>query len=207
MSARPLVHFTCFGAEPAGAARAELVAGNAYDVERIEVVRGPGVPGIAAGMTLWRLESKGQPIHPTASLIGTTQHQVYTELATRRALADASLVRSGPIAVLIPIRKSPEWWALAQDERQAYFVQAAQAGHIALGQPYAGRIARRLYHSRYLPNSDWDFLTYFEFAKPDTGAFRDLLATLRDPTKNPEWGFVDREVEVWMTQKEAVSAA
>ena len=57
---------------------------------------------------------------------------------------------------------------------------------------------RRLYHARYLPGSEWDFLTYFEFTEKRAQQFRELVAALRDVKKNPEWKFVNREVEIWM---------
>jgi hypothetical protein len=58
-----------------------------------------------------------------------------------------------------------------------------------------------LYHSRYLPEaSNYDFLTYFEFRDADAPAFRGLLAELRDVKRNPEWRYVEREFEIWMTK-------
>jgi hypothetical protein len=32
--------------------------------------------------------------------------------------------------------------------------------------------------------------------------FQNLLAQLRDPQLNPEWAYVDRQVEIWMTKVE-----
>ncbi|MGC4089202.1 MAG: hypothetical protein QM756_15220 [Polyangiaceae bacterium] len=67
-----------------------------------------------------------------------------------------------------------------------------------MGADYAARIFRRLYHARWLPDSAWDFLTYFEFPETERAAFVELLAKLRDPRSNPEWEFVDAEIECWM---------
>src|SRR5262249_36160711 len=103
---------------------------------------------------------------------------------------------------IVAITKSDAWWRLAHDERQAYFRKRAAAdGHTAIGEKYAAKIARRLYHARYLPGSEWDFITYFEFTEEHAPTFRKLLAALRDPKKNPEWGFVEREVEVFLRRR------
>jgi hypothetical protein len=71
-----------------------------------------------------------------------------------------------------------------------------------IGLAYAGRVFRKLYHSRYLKaRLSYDFLTYFEFQERDTEAFKALLTELRDPTGNPEWAYVDFEFEIWMTKR------
>jgi chlorite dismutase len=171
-----------------------------YEVDRVIPARGAPPPGIEAGQRLWRVETAGRLAVPDAPFIGATTHVVYTDSATRSELARISAAESGPVCVLIPIRKSAEWWALAREERQAYVMEGAPNGHIAIGRRYAARIYRRLYQARYLPGSDWDFLTYFELPLQELQAFADLLAELRDLERNPEWAFVDREVEIWMTR-------
>jgi chlorite dismutase len=93
-------------------------------------------------------------------------------------------------AVLIPIRKSAAWWAMAQDERRAIFEETSQ--HTAIGLEYLPAIARRLHHSRDL-GEPFDFLTWFEFAPQHTKAFDELLVRLR---ATREWEFVEREVEI-----------
>jgi chlorite dismutase len=93
-------------------------------------------------------------------------------------------------AALIPIRKSPEWWALPQDERRAIF--ESRSRHIKDSMPYLPRIARRLYHSRDL-GEPFDFLTWFEFAPEHSQAFDDLVGMLRS---RDEWTFVDREADI-----------
>lgn len=182
----------------ARAARDARVTG--YELEHVEAVRGPLAGDIEVGRRLWRLEAAGRLPAADAPFIGATMHLLYTDAATRGELARISSPESGPVAVLIPIRKSAEWWALAREERQALLMEGAPHGHLAIGQRYATRIYRRLYHARYLPGSEWDFLTYFEFPADTTSAFRELLAALRDVERNPEWAYVDREVELWMTR-------
>jgi hypothetical protein len=93
-------------------------------------------------------------------------------------------------AALIPIRKSPDWWSLAQDERRTIFEERSH--HIADSVVWLPRIARRLYHARDL-GEPFDFLTWFEFAPEHEGAFNDLVAMLRS---REEWKFVDREIDV-----------
>jgi hypothetical protein len=171
-----------------------------YRVERIAAVRGETVASIAATEPLWRIEARGKLPVPDAPFIGATAHVVYTDAATRSELARISAVEQPPRAVLIPICKSSDWWSLAQDARQAYLDGTKTNGHVAIGRVHAARIYRRLYHARYLPGSEWDFLTYFEFPEQDTGRFQELLAALRDPEQNPEWAYVEREIEIWMTR-------
>jgi chlorite dismutase len=171
-----------------------------YDVDRVLATRGPLPAGAEPGRRLWRLEAPGRLPVSGAPFIGATSHVLYTDSITRSELAQVSAAESGPTAVLIPIRKTAEWWALAREQRQAYVMEGAPNGHVAIGKRYAARIYRRLYQARYLPGSEWDFLTYFEFPTTDEQAFVDLLGELRDTEKNPEWRFVDREVEIWMTR-------
>jgi hypothetical protein len=177
-----------------------VLAVTRYRVERITAVRGETVASIAAAEPLWRIEARGELPVPDAPFIGTTGHVVYTDAATRSELARISAAEQLPRAVLIPICKSSDWWSLAQDVRQAYLDGTKTSGHVAIGRAHAAHIYRRLYHARYLPGSHWDFLTYFEFPEQDTGRFQQLLAELRDPEQNPEWAYVEREVEIWMTR-------
>jgi hypothetical protein len=171
-----------------------------YALERMNAVRGALTPGIEVGRRMWRLEAAGRLPVAGAPFVGATTHLVYTDSDVRSELARISSPESGPVAVLIPIRKSAEWWGLAREQRQALMMGGAPHGHLAIGQRYAARIYRRLYHARYLPGSEWDFLTYFEFPTDTTAAFEELLAALRDVEQNPEWAFVDREIELWMTR-------
>jgi Chlorite dismutase len=95
-------------------------------------------------------------------------------------------------AVLIPIKKSPDWWALTQDERCAIF--ELQSHHNQIGMDYLPAIARRLHHCRDLTEEQpFDFLTWFEFAPSAEEGFDQLLARLR---ASVEWGYVEREVEI-----------
>lgn len=99
-------------------------------------------------------------------------------------------------AALIPIRKSPDWWALSQQERRAIFEE--QSAHVRSGLRYLPAVARRLHHCRDLGVEEaFDFLTWFEYAHADASAFEEIVATLRT---TPEWRFVEREVDVRLSR-------
>lgn len=93
-------------------------------------------------------------------------------------------------AALIPIKKSAEWWNMAQDERRAIF--EAQSRHTEIGLAYLPEIARQLHHCRDL-GEPFDFLTWFEFAPEHTSLFNKLLVQLR---ASKEWEYVEREVDI-----------
>jgi hypothetical protein len=146
--------------------------------ERLEILAGPGgFPGAA-----W-------------SLKGMVSNERYVTRPEKTELVAKQEGLGRPAATcgaLIPIRKNAAWWALTQDERRAVFEE--QSAHIAIGMRALPAIARKLHHCRDLGEAQpFDFLTWFEFAPGDAGAFDDLLGALR---ATPEWGFVDREVEV-----------
>ncbi len=127
------------------------------------------------------------------ALRGVAGHVRYVERQEKLALDAVSplLGRTEMTrAALIPIGKSPAWWALSQDERRSIFEERSH--HIADSIKYLPRIARRLYHSRDL-GEPFDFLTWFEFAPEHMGAFDDLVGMLRS---REEWKFVDREVDI-----------
>ncbi len=93
-------------------------------------------------------------------------------------------------AALIPIRKSAEWWAMAQDERRQIFEE--QSHHTKIGLEYLPPIARKLYHCRDL-GQPFDFLTWFEYAPEHATFFEDLVSKLR---QTAEWQYVEREIDI-----------
>jgi hypothetical protein len=174
-----------------------------YHVDQVVTIKGPPVPHVTSGWRVLRRESQSAPPPSggVVSLVGTTQHLLYTSESQQSELLQVSRREPGQVVVLIPIGKSEAWWSMPQDRRRQHFQGTAQhEGHTAIGARFADRIYRRLYHARYLPGSEWDFLTYFEMHREETGAFRELLSRLRDPAVNPEWSFVNRETEIWMTR-------
>jgi Chlorite dismutase len=127
------------------------------------------------------------------SLRGVISNIRYAAAVERDTLTarQAGLGRSEALcAALIPIRKNPAWWALAQDERRA--IMEEQSHHITIGLDYLPAVARKLYHCRDI-GEPFDFLTWFEFAPEHAGHFDDLLVRLR---ASHEWSYVDREVEM-----------
>lgn len=135
------------------------------------------------------------PPNAAWSLRGITSNERYVERAEKSALLgkQEGLGRAqATCAALIPIRKSPAWWALTQDERRQIF--EARSHHIEIGLKYLPAVARRLHHCRDLgPAEPFDFVTWFEYAPADAAAFEDLLQALR---ASPEWAFIDREVDI-----------
>ena len=94
------------------------------------------------------------------------------------------------LAAFIPIRKSEQWWNLAQDERRKIMENKSQ--HTQTGMKYLPAIARKLFHSRDI-GEPFDFLTWFEYAPDDASAFEELLFALRS---TEEWTYVDREIDI-----------
>lgn len=132
------------------------------------------------------------------TLKGFTSNIRYAEKNEKEILLakQANLGRQeATFAALIPIRKTEEWWALAQDERRAIF--EAQSHHTRTGIKYLPAVARKLYHCRDIGES-FDFLTWFEYAPSDASAFEELLMELR---KTEEWKYVDREIDIRLSRE------
>ncbi len=85
-----------------------------------------------------------------------------------------------PYVVVIPIKKSVEWWGM-DHEKQAAMMQE----HTAAALPYAKTVKRKLYHSTGL--DDLDFITYFETSKLED--FHHLMTSLE---KVKEFQYVRR---------------
>jgi len=171
-----------------------------YRVEAVTTLRGAPLRGIKPGMPFQRLESTLELPAGDGELIGVTQHLLYTRAAERPDLVTTASPGADAICVVIPLTKSEAWWQLGFDERDAMFRGATRPGHVEVGLPYARSIVRKLYHSRPLSGTSFDFVTYFEFFPADRPRFEALLAGLRDPERNPEWSFVERECELWLSR-------
>jgi chlorite dismutase len=130
-------------------------------------------------------------------LRGTTSNTRYATRVETTALAAAQegLGRTKATrAALIPIKKTEQWWSLAQDERRAIF--EAQSRHTAIGLEYLPAVARRLHHSRELAEP-FDFLTWFEYAPEHATQFEQLVDRLRS---SEEWRYVEREVDIRLSR-------
>ena len=110
-----------------------------------------------------------------------------------------------PHAFIVPIAKTPEWWAKSWMERHTYFLpRYDEQGHMiaeghaltaAAGIPH---LMRRTYKNAVEPaaNGDYDFVNYFECSLDGVPIFHSVCAALRDVARNPEWRFV-REGPTW----------
>ncbi|HKY71679.1 MAG TPA: chlorite dismutase family protein [Nitrospira sp.] len=76
----------------------------------------------------------------------------------KAGLKTASEPGAKPYVVVIPIRKSADWWALDQEQRSVMMKE-----HTEAALPYHKTVKRKLYHSTGL--DDLDFITYFETSK------------------------------------------
>lgn len=171
-------------------------SGGAWRIDTIRAISGDGLPP-ASHLSVSPVEDSEQSQSPIWRLRGIPSNIRYarrTELQTLDARQQGLGRPEATSAVLIPIRKSDGWWALAQDERRAIIEEDSQ--HFTIGLDYLPAIARQLLHARDLGEA-FDFLTWFEFAPHERFRFEQLLARLR---ATPEWGFVEREVEIWLSQ-------
>lgn len=169
-------------------------AGVAEGPWRVASMRTLAGDGLAPVTAVAIAPAPAEPSRGAAwTLRGVTSNMRYTtgDEATRLRAVSPPLGRSEATrAALIPIRKSPVWWALPQDARREIYEERSR--HTTIGMEYLPRIARRLHHARDLGEA-FDFLTWFEFAPEHEAAFDALLARLR---AGEEWTYVDREVEI-----------
>ena len=113
--------------------------------------------------------------------------------------------RASGNAVIVPIRKTPEWWQKSVLERHAFFyphVDHASAcpvkGHAMTAERGIASLFRRVYHNPdgYERPDEFDFLTYFECDDDGLSMFDSILQSLRDTHQNPEWRYVE-EGPIW----------
>lgn len=175
------------------------VGGNdgIWQVQRCETIVGEGLPLVPRLNVLNRLAT-GPEAGGRWVLQGFTSNVRYAErgeITQLRSRQEGLNRPQASCAALIPIRKSPAWWALSQDERRAVF--ETESHHTAIGLEYLPAIARQLHHSRDL-GEPFDFLTWFEFAPEHRSAFDQLLVQLR---ASKEWAYVEREVDIRLERK------
>jgi hypothetical protein len=100
--------------------------------------------------------------------------------------------------IIIPMRKSREWWEKQALDRQTYFYPHADAsgarvkGHARAAEAGISTIYRRLYYNPdgHGRGEEWDFVTYFECADEHLATFDQICKALRDVRQNPEWRYV-----------------
>ncbi len=165
-------------------------------ITRVSAVIGDPLPGAArlAVRPGERVAEGQSEIAPCVwSLEGTTSNLRYTTRAEETALKARQEGLGRPAArraALIPIRKTPAWWDLPQDERRAIFEERSR--HIAIGLDALPAVARRLHHCREF-GGPFDFLTWFEYAPEHDTLFEDMVGQLR---RTEEWAYVEREVDI-----------
>ena len=113
--------------------------------------------------------------------------------------------RSSRNAIIIPIRKTAEWWHKSTLERHAYFYPhvdhasaSAVKGHAMAAEQGIASLFRRVYHNPdgYERANEFDFLTYFECDDDALPVLENVMAALRDVHQNPEWRYVE-EGPIW----------
>lgn len=116
--------------------------------------------------------------------------------------------RSGRLsrnAIVMPIRKTSEWWQKSTLERHAYFyphIDRASAcpvkGHAVAAERGIQSLFRRVFHNPdgYERPGEFDFVTYFEYDDEALPVFDQVLHALRDFHQNPEWRYV-QEGPIW----------
>lgn len=123
----------------------------------------------------------------------------YRRAATRRT------GRTAPVAIILPINKTADWWAQPALNRHAYFYPHTDVvsgtpvpGHAQSAADGITAFYRRLYHNAdgYQRAGEYDFITYFECEPGHVETFERVHRALRDTTRNPEWRFV-REGPEW----------
>jgi hypothetical protein len=136
------------------------------------------------------------------ALEGAVRVPQYTSAEMHSYAYKAAMARgSGRVqrnAIIIPMRKSKEWWDKAALERQTYFYPHSDAtgmrvkGHARAAEPGIGTIFRKLYYNPdgHGREDEWDFVTYFECADEHLETFDQICQQLRDVRQNPEWRYV-----------------
>lgn len=116
--------------------------------------------------------------------------------------------RSGRLsknAIVVPMRKTPEWWQKSTLERHSYFyphVDHASAtpvkGHALAAEKGIASLFRRVYHNPdgYERANEFDFVSYFECDDESLPVFDQVMGSLRDFHQNPEWRYV-KEGPIW----------
>ncbi len=151
---------------------------------------------IGEGAAFMSLEGAERPLQYTSPLL---HDFAYQRAATRRSGRQTTCVR------IMPLTKTAEWWAQPALERHAFFYPHVDPqtgcpvpGHAKAAEAGISTVYRRLFHNPngYQRDGEYDFLTYFECAREHVVTFDDVLRSLRDTTRNPEWRYV-REGPLW----------
>jgi chlorite dismutase len=135
----------------------------------------------------FRATKFGMNSEVTETLVGLTKglNYISKEKSPELNAGLFAATYSGPApryAIMIPVKKSAEWWNLSDAQRLK-----EMESHTNPTLPYLVNVRRKLYHSTGL--DDTDFITYFETA--DLGAFNSLMLSLAKVPENKyhtRWG-------------------
>jgi hypothetical protein len=120
-----------------------------------------------------------------------------------------------PNCFLLPMSKSPDWWAKSWMERHTYLLpryddrgEIVAEGHVLSAATGIDHLLRRTYRqpSGAAAPGQYDFLTYFECTDEAVVHFHATVNALRDTSRNPEWAFV-REGPLWQGRRHASAEA
>ena len=169
---------------------------GSWRIDRIAAGTGESLP-MADRLAVHENSRSQMPTNVRWILRGVTSNMRYTNHLENESLAAIQQRLGRPEATraaLIPIRKTEDWWNLAQDERRAIFEEHSR--HIGIGLEYLPAISRRLHHSRELLEP-FDFLTWFEYSPEHSEHFERLVHRLRH---TEEWRYVEREVDIRLSR-------
>lgn len=100
-------------------------------------------------------------------------------------------------AAFIPVKKCLAWWELNESEKRE--IHDMESNKTARWLKHSNGIARQFHHSREL-GEPFDFLAWFEFSPKESGAFEEMMSSLRE---SEEWKYVEREVDVRLAKRVA----
>jgi hypothetical protein len=105
-------------------------------------------------------------------------------------------------AIIIPVRKTPEWWALDPLDRHSYFYPSRNGhgdipGHARAAEAGISSVCRKIYHhpDGHGLAGQYDFIAYFECADEHLATFDEVCRNLRSVDQNPEWKYVEEGPE------------
>ncbi len=142
---------------------------HAYDLEDAQLF-----------LSRYRKTALGRHSELSETLVGLTKERQYITAdktpKLNKDLAAESYQGSSPrFAVVIPVKKSAEWWNMPEERRREEI-----SIHTERTLPYLSKVKRKLYHSAGL--DDLDFITYFE--TDDLKAFHELVVALARLNEN-----------------------
>jgi hypothetical protein len=121
------------------------------------------------------------------------QHQMHKHAAARKS------GRVSRHAIIMPLRKTAEWWKKDVLERHSYFYPHVNGagthvpGHAMAAESGLAVFYKRMYHNPdgHSRPGEFDFVGYFECDDDGLTVFDRICHSLRDQAKNPEWRFVE----------------